>query len=103
MLFLYILGYFSIYWVVSVCNYELTYYMKGMTMMNEKECYEAVRHLQFQSKADTVKEKVATKSHAIIDRSRGIITEWEEKSRDFIGNFMDMFNRDGLVRKTQPQ
>jgi hypothetical protein len=56
------------------------------------------KRLQFQSKVDAMKEKMATKSNAIIDRSRGFITEWEEKSRDFIGNFMDMFSRDGLVR-----
>ena len=57
------------------------------------------KRLQFQSKVDAMKEKVANKRQEILDKSRGIITEWEDKSREFIGNFMDMFSRDGrLVR-----
>ena len=33
----------------------------------------------------------------IADKRQELFHKWEEKSRDFIGNFMDLFSRDGRL------
>jgi len=33
----------------------------------------------------------------LTDKSQEILTKWEEKSRDFIGSFIDMFGREGRL------
>ena len=41
-------------------------------------------------KIDEIKGKMS-------DKSQEMLTKWEEKSRDFIGSFIDMFGRDGRL------
>jgi choline-phosphate cytidylyltransferase len=38
-----------------------------------------------------VKERIAGKSHELI-------TKWEEKSREFVSNFVELFGRDGRIK-----
>lgn len=33
----------------------------------------------------------------LTDKSQEILTKWEEKSRDFIGSFIDMFGSEGRL------
>ena len=33
----------------------------------------------------------------LTDKSQEMLTKWEEKSREFIGSFIDMFGRDGRL------
>ena len=33
----------------------------------------------------------------LTDKSQEVLQKWEEKSRDFIGSFIDMFGRDGRL------
>jgi len=35
----------------------------------------------------------------LTDKSQEILQKWEEKSRDFIGSFIDMFGRDGRLNQ----
>ena len=46
--------------------------------------------IQFQSKVDAVKGKVIDKGHELINK-------WEEKSREFITNFLELFGKDGRI------
>ena len=46
---------------------------------------------------DAMKEKVTSKGQEIMGKSREMLTEWEEKSRDMITDFLDMFGRDGRL------
>jgi choline-phosphate cytidylyltransferase len=40
------------------------------------------------NKVDEIKEKIT-------DKSQELLEKWEEKSRDFISRFIDIFGRDG--------
>lgn len=48
------------------------------------------KEVQVRQKMDEIKGKLT-------DKSQEILTKWEEKSRDFIGSFIDMFGRDGRL------
>lgn len=48
--------------------------------------------IQFQSKVDAVKGKVIDKGHELINK-------WEEKSREFIANFLELFGKDGRINQ----
>lgn len=43
-----------------------------------------------QNKMDKIKGKLEGKGHEFIHK-------WEEKSREFINNFLDLFGRDGKL------
>ena len=58
------------------------------------------KKLIFQEKVDAIKEKIASKKSQVVDKSHELIDRWEEKSRDFIGNFLELFGRDGRIVRT---
>lgn len=45
---------------------------------------------KYKEHVDHVKERIAGKSHELI-------TKWEEKSREFVSNFVELFGRDGRI------
>ena len=50
-----------------------------------------------------MKEKLADKRHQLIDKGQDMIHKWEERSKDFIGGFLDLFGREGkFVSLTDP-
>ncbi|XP_053201709.1 choline-phosphate cytidylyltransferase A-like [Panonychus citri] len=55
----------------------------NVSFINEKK-------FLLQNKMDELKDKFEEKKH-------GFIQTWEEKSRDFIGNFLDLFGREGAL------
>lgn len=46
--------------------------------------------IQLQTKVNEVKERIA-------DKSLELINIWETKSREFIGNFLELFGKDGRI------
>ncbi|KAK2155697.1 hypothetical protein LSH36_233g03009, partial [Paralvinella palmiformis] len=64
----------------------------NVSFMKEKK-------LIFQEKVDAIKEKIASKKSQVVDKSHELIDRWEEKSRDFIGNFLELFGRDGRINQ----
>ena len=57
--------------------------------MGPDHCFQE-KKIQFQEKVDLMKGRIA-------DKRQELFHKWEEKSRDFIGNFMDLFSRDGRL------
>ncbi|RWS11429.1 Choline-phosphate cytidylyltransferase B-like protein [Dinothrombium tinctorium] len=55
----------------------------NVSFLNEKK-------FLLQNKLDELKDKYEEKKHGLIQR-------WEERSRDFIANFLDLFGRDGRL------
>lgn len=55
----------------------------NVSFLNEKK-------FLLQNKMDELKDKFEEKKH-------GFIQTWEEKSREFIGNFLDLFGREGTL------
>ena len=53
-------------------------------------CHLQEKKIQFQEKVDLMKGRIA-------DKRQELFHKWEEKSREFIGNFMDLFSRDGRL------
>jgi hypothetical protein len=45
---------------------------------------------KYKEHVDHVKERIAGKSHELL-------TKWEEKSREFVSNFVELFGRDGRI------
>ncbi|GFY03305.1 choline-phosphate cytidylyltransferase B [Trichonephila clavipes] len=66
-------------------NLDRGYTAKDMNVsfLNEKK-------FLFQNKMDKIKGKFEGKRHEIIHK-------WEEKSREFINNFLDLFGKDGRI------
>ena len=44
-----------------------------------------------------MRQKMDENKGRLTDKSQEILTKWEEKSRDFIGSFIDMFGREGRL------
>ena len=50
--------------------------------------------------SNTFQEKkiqFSEKYNNIKDKGKEFIDKWEEKSKEFIGNFLEMFGRDGTI------
>ncbi len=46
---------------------------------------------------ESIKEKFDQQRNKVLDKSQELIDKWEEKSREFIGNFLELFGRDGRI------
>ena len=55
------------------------------------------KKLKFQEKVDSMKEKGKEMFKKLDDNRQEMITKWEEKSRELIGNFMELFGREGTL------
>lgn len=65
---------------------------RGYTAKELNVSFMKEKKIQLQSKVDAVKEKIA-------DKSSELINKWEEKSREFITNFLELFGRDGKINQ----
>lgn len=62
----------------------------NVSFMREKRIQFQSKVVQYKERVDHVKERIAGKSHELI-------TKWEEKSREFVTNFVELFGRDGRI------
>ncbi|XP_023226414.1 choline-phosphate cytidylyltransferase B-like [Centruroides sculpturatus] len=63
---------------------------RGYTAKEMNVSYLNEKKFLFQNKMDELKDKIEGKRHEIIQK-------WEEKSRDFINSFLEMFGKDGRI------
>ncbi|XP_064638762.1 choline-phosphate cytidylyltransferase B-like isoform X2 [Lineus longissimus] len=52
------------------------------------------KKIQFQEKYETIKDK----GKSLVGKSNELIQKWEDRSREFIGNFLEMFGADGTIK-----
>jgi len=55
------------------------------------------KRLQFQNKVGAVKSRVDHVKERIAGKSHELLNKWEEMSRDFVSNFVELFGRDGRI------
>lgn len=65
---------------------------RGYTAKELNVSFMKEKKIQFQEKVDLMKGRIA-------DKRQELFHKWEEKSREFIGNFMDLFSRDGRLNQ----
>lgn len=63
---------------------------RGYTAKELNVSFIKEKEVQVRQKMDEIKGRLT-------DKSQEILQKWEEKSRDFIGGFIDMFGRDGRL------
>lgn len=62
-------------------------------------CYFQEKRIQFETNLNSIKDKGKELIDKTKDKGHELLHRWEERSKDFIGNFLEMFGRDGrLVR-----
>lgn len=55
------------------------------------------KKIQFEERYDKLKDKGKSLRRGFIDKGGELIHKWEEKSKELIGNFLDLFGRDGKI------
>lgn len=55
------------------------------------------KKIQFEERYDKLKDKGKSLRRGFIDKGGELIHKWEEKSKEIIGNFLDLFGRDGKI------
>ncbi|GAB1605261.1 choline-phosphate cytidylyltransferase B-like isoform X2 [Argonauta hians] len=55
------------------------------------------KKIQFEERYGKLKDKGKSLRRGIMDKSGEILHKWEEKSKELIGNFLDLFGRDGKI------
>ncbi|KAM7442988.1 Choline-phosphate cytidylyltransferase A [Porites harrisoni] len=65
---------------------------RGYTAKELNVSFIKEKEVQVRQKMDEIKGRLT-------DKSQEILTKWEEKSRDFIGSFIDMFGREGRLNQ----
>lgn len=55
------------------------------------------KRIQFEQKYDKLKGKGNELRHGFVNKGKELIHKWEENSRELIGNFLDLFGRDGRI------
>ncbi|ELU17438.1 hypothetical protein CAPTEDRAFT_20528 [Capitella teleta] len=68
---------------------------RGYTAKDLNVSYMREKRILFNEKVNKVKEKLADKRHQLLDKGQGMINRWEERSKDFIGGFLELFGRQG--------
>ena len=70
-------------------------YHDSLTTFQEKS-------IQFQEKFDTMKERGHKLMDKLHDKRDEIFNKWEERSREFVSNFVDLFGREGRIVRIFP-
>lgn len=51
------------------------------------------KKIKFEEKYDKLRDK----GKEFMDKGNEMLHKWEEKSKEFIGNFLDLFGREGKI------
>lgn len=60
-------------------------------------CYFQEKRIQFETNLNSIKDKGKELIDKTKDKGHELLHRWEERSKDFIGNFLEMFGRDGRL------
>ncbi|XP_036367177.1 choline-phosphate cytidylyltransferase B isoform X2 [Octopus sinensis] len=55
------------------------------------------KKIQFEDRYGKLKDKGKSLRRGFMDKGGELLHKWEEKSKEFIGNFLDLFGRDGKI------
>ncbi|XP_064617450.1 LOW QUALITY PROTEIN: choline-phosphate cytidylyltransferase B-like, partial [Liolophura sinensis] len=70
---------------------------RGYTAKELNVSFMREKRIQFEQKYDKLKGKGNELRHGFVNKGKELIHKWEENSRELIGNFLDLFGRDGRI------
>ncbi|XP_041358165.1 choline-phosphate cytidylyltransferase B-like isoform X2 [Gigantopelta aegis] len=69
----------------------------NVSYMKEKKIKLKVNYEKIEEKLKDKKKEIMDKWKESMDKGNELLHKWEDKSKEFIGNFLDMFGKDGKI------
>lgn len=70
---------------------------RGYSAKDLNVSYMREKRIQFETNLNSIKDKGKELIDKTKDKGHELLHRWEERSKDFIGNFLEMFGRDGRL------
>lgn len=78
-----------------ICNFIATLFFWYQILI--LFCYFQEKRIQFETNLNSIKDKGKELIDKTKDKGHELLHRWEERSKDFIGNFLELFGRDGRL------